>query len=353
MKESINRKRRQLLQVASSLPLISFAPFLAAAEDRQIVVADGGGPYSKAFRKAFYDPFEEATGVKVHDVARPAQPSAQFAAMVQTGNYIWDVCMLALSGDVPYLESKGFLQPLGFNSTVLPDLMQSAVTPNWLGIDVYSTILAFRKDKFGTNGPSSWADFWDIKRYPGIRSMRRSPIDTLEQALLSDGVPLSSLYPLNVERAFKRLDQIKAHVGIWWTSGAQATQAIQNGDVDMIATYNGRAQSAIEAGAPVTIVWNQGLYSIEGWGIPKGAPRAELGKQFIKFCADAKRQAVMTESLAYGPTNRKAFDSISAQRTVLLPTAPVNIRNMGLSSATWWNENRVAVTERFNSWIIS
>jgi putative spermidine/putrescine transport system substrate-binding protein len=103
----------------------------------------------------------------------------------------------------------------------------------------------------------------------------------------------------------------------------------------------------------VKIVWNEGLYSIEGWGIPKGTPRAEMARQFVRFCADAKRQAVMTNTMAYGPTNKKAFESISPKRAPLLPTAPDNIRNMRLPSPQWWADNRQAVTERFNSWIIT
>ena len=50
----------------------------------QITVADPGGPFGPAFRKAFYDPFEKATGNKVVNVAREAEPTAQFKAMVET-----------------------------------------------------------------------------------------------------------------------------------------------------------------------------------------------------------------------------------------------------------------------------
>ena len=353
MTDDFNLTRRRILQGAGAIALTSTIPTLATAQSKQIVVSDPGGPYTTAYRKAFYDPFEKSTGIKVVSVARESQPVAQLSAMVQAKNYIWDVTTLTLSADIPYLESKGYLEPIGMKAADYPALMPEAITPDWLGVDVYSTVLAYRQDKFGQNGPKSWADFWDVKKFPGRRCLRRSPLDTLEQALLADGVPLDKLYPLDVDRAFKSLDKIKPHVNIWWTSGAQAMQAIQSGDVDMISAWNGRAQSAIDAGAPVKIVWNHGLYSIEGWGIPKGTPRAEMAKQFVRFCADAKLQAVMTETLAYGPTNKRSFDSIPAQRAALLPTAPDNVRDMRLPSPEWWADNREKVTERFNSWIIS
>ncbi len=342
MTQDFNPTRRRILQGAGAFALSGAVPVLAGAQSKQIVVSDPGGPYTTAYREAFYDPFEKATGIKVVSVARESQPVAQLAAMVQTKNYVWDVTTL-----------KGFLEPIGLKASDFPDVMPEAITPDWLGVDVYSTVLAYRQDKFGQNGPKSWADFWDVKRFPGRRCLRRSPLDTLEQALLADGVSLDKLYPLDVDRAFRSLDKIKPHVNIWWTSGAQAMQAIQSGDVDMISTWNGRAQAARDSGAPVTIVWNQGLYSIEGWGIPKGTPRAEAAKQFVRFCADAKRQATLTQTLAYGPTNRKSFDSIPGARAALLPTAPDNLRDMRLSSPQWWADNRQKVTERFNAWIIS
>ncbi|RDU99523.1 ABC transporter substrate-binding protein [Trinickia dinghuensis] len=353
MTQDIDPTRRRILQGAGALAVAGMMPLAARAQTKQIVVSDPGGPYTSAYRAAFYDPFEKATGIKVVNVARESQPVAQFAAMVKTKNYVWDATILTLSADIPYLQANGLLEPIGLKASDYPELMSDAITPDWLGVDVYSTVLAYRQDKFAQNGPKTWADFWDVKRFPGRRCLRRSPIDTLEQALLADGVPIDKLYPLDVDRAFKSLDKIKPHIALWWTSGAQAMQAIQSGDVDMISTWNGRAQAAKDAGAPVTIVWNQGLYSIEGWGIPKGTPRADAAKQFVRFCADAKRQAVLTQTLAYGPTNKQAFESIPPNRAALLPTAPQNIKDMRLPSPQWWEANRQKVTERFNSWIIS
>jgi putative spermidine/putrescine transport system substrate-binding protein len=353
MTQDFNAARRRILHGAGALVVAGALPLAARAQAKQIVVSDPGGPYTTAYREAFYDPFEKATGIKVVSVARESQPVAQFAAIVQTKNYVWDVTTLTLSADIPYLESKGLLEPIGLKASDYPQIMPEAIKPDWLGVDVYSTVLAYRADKFKDNGPKSWADFWDVKKFPGRRCLRRSPLDTLEQALLADGVPLDKLYPLDVDRAFRSLDKIKPHIDIWWTSGAQATQAIQSGDVDMISTWNGRAQAAKDAGAPVAIVWNQGLYSIEGWGIPKGTPHADAAKQFVRFCADAKRQAVLTRTLAYGPTNRQAFETIPKERAALLPTAPQNIRDMRLPSPQWWEQNRQKVTERFNAWIIS
>lgn len=352
MSHTFDSSRRKLLHTTAGTAIALVLPASVRAQDKQIVVSDPGGPYTGAYRKAFYDPFEKATGIRIISVAREAQPVAQFTAMVQTKNYIWDVTTLTLSSDIPILQSRGLLEPIGLKGTDFPGLMAEAVVDNWLGVDVFATTLAYRSSKYGANGPQNWTDFWNVKKFPGRRSLRRNALDTLEQALMADGVPLDKLYPLDIDRAFRSLDRIKPHITVWWTSGAQSMQLIQSGEVDMIATWNARSQAAIDGGAPVTIVWNQGLYSIEGWGIPKGTPRAEMAKTFVRFCADAKRQSDFTDQLAYGPTNLRAYEHIPAKRAAILPTAAENIKSMRLSSPEWWSQNREKVSERFSTWLL-
>jgi len=353
MKGSVPVSRRRLLAAGASAGLSLATPWVGrpawAAET--LTIADPGGPYGPAFRKAFYDPFERETGIRIANVAREAEPTAQFKIMVETRSFIWDVCTLTLSArDI--LAKQNLLDPISLDARDAPGLMPEALTPFWLGTDVFSTVLAYRTDRFPNQAPASWADFWNTKRFPGRRAMRNNPIDTLEEALLADGVPLDRLYPLDVDRAFRSLDRIKPQVTVWWTGGAQSSQLIQSGEVDMAALWNGRAQAAIDGGASVRIVWNQGLYSIEGWAMPRGGPRADAGRRFIRFCTDPARQALFTEGLSYGPTNLQAYDRISSERAVSLPTFPANLKGMTLAREDWWSVNRTAMNERFNAWVL-
>ena len=72
-----------------------------------------------------------------------------------------------------------------------------------------------------------------MKAFPGPRSLENSPKGNLEFALLADGVAPDKLYPLDVDRAFKKLDQIKHHIPVWWTNGAQHVQLLIDGEVSM------------------------------------------------------------------------------------------------------------------------
>jgi len=312
-----------------------------AQSSRSLVVADPGGPFADGYRKAFYDPFTAATGIAINRVARDAEPTAQFKSIVDTQSWIWDVCTITLSARL-ILEGQGLLEPLLLNPASVADVMPEAVHPNMLGVDVYSTVLAYNTETL-RDAPEGWSAFWDVKRFPGRRALRRNPIDTLEIALMADGVKPSELYPLDVDRAFAKLDEIKDHIDVWWTGGAQSTQLLESGEVDLIAGWNASMQAALDRGAPVKLVWQ---------GVPKGSPKADLAREFVAFCTQAQMQARFTDDLAYGPTNLGAYEYIRPERAQLLPTAPQNLVHMTLASEPYWQAHRAQLTERFNTWLL-
>ncbi|MGU7771592.1 ABC transporter substrate-binding protein [Burkholderia sp. MR1-5-21] len=315
----------------------------------KITVADPGGVYTIGFGKAFYAPFRK-TGAELVTVSRDAEPSSQMKAQVEAHSYIWDVVSLSLNSR-RLLSTAGLLEPLNLSGPEWNQLIPQARQNDWMGTNVYGSILAYRTDTMKTR-PSSWADFFDLKKHPGRRAMPRNPIQSLEGALLADGVDPKKLYPLDVDRAFRKLDTIKKDVAVWWTSFTQTTQLLQSGEVDILPTSNARAQAAIDNGAPVEIIWNGGQYGLEGWAIPRGNPRAEQAKKFISFCANGALQALYTDDLAYGPTNSSAYKSINAARAKQLPTYPSNFAKMIQLDDAWWGANKDAMYARFNAWLL-
>lgn len=326
-------------------------PHVRAQSNKQLVIADGGGPYGPSFRAAYYDPFEKETGIKVINVARDAEPVAQFKAMVEGKSYVWDACMMGETARAG-IGSQNYLEPLKISESEVPGLIPGALLENWLAIDVYATVFAHRTGG-GRAIPQSAADFFDVAKFKGRRAMYKAPVGTLEQALLADGVAPKDLYPLDVDRAFRSLDRIKKAVGVWWTTGAQSAQLIQSGEAESIQIWNGRAQAVIDGGGPVKIQWQDGMYQLEGFGIPKGSPKADIAREFVKFCADPKRQAVMAQTLTYGPTNTQAFEHISAERAAILTTAPDNFSRMVHTNEAWWEKNRASTYDRFNAWLLA
>ena len=349
--------RRRVLQAAAAFGTLGAPAVLrfARAQSKRIVVRDDGGIYTKAYGAVYYRPFSEKTGIEVVGVQANAEPVAQMKSMVDTKSYTWDmakisqpaILLLTTQGKV-YLEKHGLE-----NDAAVKMIPAHYTSPYGVPTNIYSTVLAYRTDAFkGRKAPNSWADLWNVKDFPGRRSLRKHPFDTLEEAAMVSGVPTQQLYPLDLDRAFAGLDQLKPKVDVWWNSGAQCEQMLKSGEVDMIATWVSRPQSAMADGAPVSIVWNQNLWGVDNWSILAGTPNADACREFIKFASDPKRMASLTEYFPAGVTQPEAFKYIKADVAKNCPTYPDNIRNGVQINAKYWLDNQAAVTEKFNAWIL-
>ncbi len=322
----------------------------------QVTVSDPGGPFTKAWGEAYFAPFQQASGIKAIQVAREHEPVGLIKSQVESKAYQWDACGGLTLQAYKQLSEAGLLEKIRYNDFPFAphsQMIADSVHDTWMGTDVFAVTLAYRTDKFPKSAPRTWADLWDIKKFPGRRALQKSAINTLEVALLADGVDPKRLYPLDVDRAFRKLDQIKKDVTLWWTAGAQTTQGLQSGEIDIAATYNARAQLAADSGAPVAISWERGIYTIEGLAILKGAPNTENAMRFIAFASQAKAMAAWAKDLAYGPTNHEAYKFIDKAHAKLLPTYEGNIKHMSPTDYVYWSKNFESLTDKFNTWLAS
>ena len=63
-----------------------------------------------------------------------------------------------------------------------------------VGADIFSVVAAWNTDTYGENGPRTWADFFDVEKFPGTRAMRAKVDAQLEAALV-----VNSFDPRSVE----------------------------------------------------------------------------------------------------------------------------------------------------------
>ena len=165
------------------LPLRCCSPPAASAD---ITVISFGGANQKAQAKAFYEPFDKSGAGKVLPGEYNGE-QAKIKAMVEAANVTWDVVEVESPELVRGCE-EGLYEKLDY-SKIGPkaDFLPKAVSNCGIGIFVWSTAIAYNADKLKT-GPTSWADFWDVKKFPGKRGLRKGAKFTLEFALLADGV---------------------------------------------------------------------------------------------------------------------------------------------------------------------
>jgi putative spermidine/putrescine transport system substrate-binding protein len=330
-----------------------FAPHVRA-EAGQVVVRGLGGAYEEAMKKAVYEPFTSETGIKV--AVQPAT-AAQVRAMVEAKRVQIDVVDLL---DVAQfsLDRIGALEPIAYDQMKFtkPDDLQAAIRhPNMVGNLYFATVLAYNTEVFSNgNHPKGWREFWDLERFPGARTLadQKSGAAELEFALLADGVAKESLYPIDIDRALNSLSKVKPSIVKWWDTGAVSAQMLELKEAVIGGLWNGRAQALIDKGAPLAIDWTEAKQQVQYWGIVKGAQNAENAQQFIDFALQPEVQGKLTQFIAYGPTNTKAFDHVRPEDLAKLPSSPENYPLTFQQDPQWWIENLSAVGSRWQSWVL-
>lgn len=347
--------RRHFMQSTAALGLA--APMVItstrARAQSSLIVGDMGGAFYEGFKTGFYDDFEKDFDISISATTMQPDPLPQYKMAVDTSTNLFDVALMTPEHVLRVQNLDGeYFEPLNLTIDNPEDFIDGNFTEHFAGIGIYAMIMGYRQDSMGENHPKTWTEFWDTESYNGRRGLWRSPVITLETALLADGVAPEDIYPLDVDRAFAALDRIRTDIDIWWTSGAQATQLLQNGELDMMSAWSTRAYTAISSGAPVGLTW-EGVYNIDGWTIPKGTEKLDLAREFIQYTMDPERQARFTQKLALGPANQKAYDFIDPEQAKNFPTAPGNFDGLILLDAQYWADNQDALTERFEQWILS
>jgi putative spermidine/putrescine transport system substrate-binding protein len=336
----------------AAVAVIAAAVALPALAQQQITVVNFGGANANAQKKAFYEPFEKG-GTKIVPVEYNGE-QAKIKAMVETKKVTWDVVEVE-SPDVARGCDEGLFEKLDYSKIGnKADFTPAAVTECGIGIFVWSTVMAYNADKLKGAGPKTWADFWDTKKFPGKRGMRKGARYNLEFALMADGVKSADVYKTlatkdGAERAFKKLTELKPNIQ-WWEAGAQPPQFLVAGDVAISTVYNGRIDAANREGKNLKISWTGGIYDLDYWVIPKGAPNREASLKFIAFASTPEAQAEYAKHIAYGPTNTKALAKLDAKVLENLPTAPDNAKDALQFNLKFWADQGEELEKRFAAW---
>ena len=322
------------------------------AKPARLVVNQSGGAQEAASRKAYYTEFENRTGIKVVTTSPP--DFGKLRAMVQSGNIEWNLTELDIDEAIR-AQQMGLIEPLDtkiVDRSRFPEAVRNR--SHIFTRSVYSTVMGYRTDSWAAGkGPRNWADFWDVAKFPGPRTMQNKPLDNLEFALLADGVARDKLYPLDLDRAFRKLDEIKKHVTVWWKTGAQSAQLLVDKECVLGTAWNGRYYAAVKAGAPIHVEWNQGSIKESAFVIPKGAKDPYWTNRLIAAMTEAKLQAAYAGESSYPGVNLDAVAMVDPKIAPHLPTHPDNLGNQFWMNPEWWAQNAAAVEERWNRWLIA
>lgn len=329
--------------LSAALVTISLATAPALADP--IVFTSWGGTTQDAQKEAWADRFTEETGIRV--LMDGPTDYGKFKAMVESGNVTWDVV------DVEYdfaikAAAEGLLEPIDFSIVDRERIDPRFVTDHAVGSFYYSFVLGHNDDMFSDNPPQRWADLFDLENFPGKRTFYKwSAPGVLEIALLADGVEPENLYPLDLDRAFAKLDEIKPEI-IWWSSGAQSQQLLASGEAPLGQFWNGRVSALQDTGVNAGISWDQNMTAADMLVVPRGAKNKEAAMKFLAIATSPEAQADFAEKSAYAPVTPAAKALMEPEQAAALPDEHTESQ-IDLDMA-YWAENRDEIASRWYEW---
>lgn len=322
--------------------LAGFFLFASGAVAQTVTFAGWGGVTQEAERKAYFESGAKALGMTIREDSHNGYASIK--AQVESGAKSWDVVGSGIA-DCVRAHKSGLTQPLDYKVINTAGIPAEFVQPHCVGLWTFSYGIAYRTDTYKDNPPKSWADFWDVKKFPGRRSLGviSGGRYLLEIALVADGVPISEVNKMlatqaGVDRAFRKLEAVKPNIAIWWTSQGQAMQLLKDKEVDMLIMANGRTQALVDEKLPVAFEYNGAVLDVEMFFVLKGAANPANAMKLIDYSLRPEPQAAFTRYIPYGPTNPKAYGTgiIQKDKLAILPTAPDNLKRQVILNADFY-----------------
>ena len=322
------------------------------------VVSRGAGAYTKSQMLAFVNPYREMKNRWVN-VEHYKGGLAQIRLQVRSLNVKWDLVEIEIADAIRACE-EGLLEKIDHSvlgASAVDDFYPEALQECAVGETIFATVIAYNADQLAAEKPTSLADFFDLKRFPGARGLRNSPMVNLEWALMADGVPVDQVYQVlstdsGVNRAFEILDRIKQNI-VWWDDPLQPLELLRNKKVVMTSAYSGGILDAIQKrNENLAIVWDGQAWDMVVWVIPKGAVNPKEALDFIVFASDPKRMAGHANYISYAPVRKSAMTFVDESVREYLPTAKENAGNVLRVDYKWWNisKNALEIKARFEQW---
>jgi putative spermidine/putrescine transport system substrate-binding protein len=329
-----------------------FALSCSAVSARDLtVVARGSTP--EPTKQVFVRPFVDATAIQTQVISWPGGAD-NLRTQAKAPDNTWDLVMVD-GNELATGCSEGLFEKLDWSAIGGKDhYLPQAVSDCGVGTGVASLVLAWDRDKFPAT--PTWSDFWDVAKYPGKRGLHRGVRGNLEIALIADGASPGDVYKIlatseGLDRAFRKLDQLKPYV-VWWQDDADAARILASGDVLMssasppaIATINRTDHRNFG------IQWQASLYDVQSWAILKGSPNLRAATQFLYFAGTPAIEARLVGLFGEGGWAKGATDGLPPELTQIAPTAPANLGAAVRVDDGFWHDNLAKLRQRFETWL--
>lgn len=305
----------------------------------EIRMLEAGGDSGEAVQAAYIEPFQKKSGIKV--IRENPASLGKLKAMVTSKNIATPIVLVSSSW-LAQAKAENLLEPLDWAAIDPLPITAQARDEYAIGWSYFSNVMAWRDD---VKAPKTWADFWNVADFPGKRSLIDDPSVMLPIALLADGVPMDSLFPLDIDRAFRSLEKIRPHVAVWWTAGSQPPQLLQDKEVSYAMTYSGRV-----SGKPgISFTYNQGILDLSYFGVPKGASPEQkaVAMKFFHELTVPENQLVAMKRIPYSGASTELDKLLPADSAALYPTTAGNAKVQFVNDLAHWKTIAPKVEKRW------
>ena len=332
-----------------------------------LTVATWAGTYERAQASAMFVPYSSQAWVDVR-IAPYDGGLDELRGQVGAHRYDWNVIDLELP-DAIAACSEGLLEPMdasGFPQSdqgiaAANDFVPGALGPCWVGSVVYSQIVGFAPGRV-KGKPHVLEDFFDLRRYPGPRGLRRSSAKlNLELALLADGVKPKDVYPtlathLGLMRALAKLDTIRPFI-VWWSKSSEPLKMLADEKVVFTTLPNSALFDAAKAKQKVGAIWDGQLYEMDVFAIPRGDPKKPMAMEFLHFATSTKALADVAEWVPYGPARKSSIAKVDNNPELglamqpFLPTTPEHFARAFRVDDAWWAKHGKDIAPVWRVWV--
>jgi putative spermidine/putrescine transport system substrate-binding protein len=342
----------KLLAAMALLAAPALAHQSASASPGDLTILTRDQSLQRALQSAYVQPFTAATDTPVQQEVWDGGIDALRTQITATDNE-WDLVLV----DADELSTgcgEGLFEKLDWSAIGGKDhYVQQAVSDCGVGAVITATVLAWDKDKLPV--APSWSDFWDVAKYPGKRGLRKGVRGNLEFALLADGVAPADVYKTlsssdGLDRAFRKLDQLKPYVE-WWSTDTEAARILASGDVLMTSAPSGQiATMAEHEHKNFGLQFTGSLSEMNSWAIMKGSPSTRIAQQFLYFTGMPAVELRLLRQSGDAGLAKGLNDGLAPELAAVSPGNPANLA-AGLRSDTgFWRDNLPKLRQRFDAW---
>jgi putative spermidine/putrescine transport system substrate-binding protein len=323
------------------------------ADTYALTIVTRGEATQSAIADAYVQPFTAATDIPVHQETWDGVMDVLHAKAAEGG---WDLVQVD-ADELAAGCSDGVFEKLDWPAIGGKDhYLPMAVSDCGIGALLHNTVLAWDQDKF--QATPTWSDFWDVAKIPGKRGLAKSVRGALEIALMADGVAAGDVYKTlassdGVDRAFRKLDQLKPYI-VWWQTPAEAAKILGSGDVLMTTTPSSVIVTAnrIEK-RNFGIQFAASLYEPRSWAIMKGAQNLHEAQQFLYFTGTSALQARLFRVSGNVGLAKGINDWLTPEQQALSPTSAANANGALRVDNAFWHDNLAKLRTRFEAWLVA